>query len=319
MKCRVCYNENNNEKVLVDSVLFGGDQTFDYFRCGNCGGFQLADTEYDISAIYEEQYPAHEAVYYSNPLKRWLKKQAWSYWAKSNNPVGFLVHLQKKHQAYVELLAKLGVRRDSSIVDIGCGSGVHLRALQDYGFSDLTGFDPYYKNKSINGINIHQKHLEEVMGSYEVVMSHHTIEHAEDQLEFIMQLSRLAVENGIIIISMPLADCWEMKHYGGKCSLICPPNHIFIHSRKSFAILCEKAGLTIEREIRPFPTIFSILSSEQYKRAKIPLWDRERSHAYVGVDRTMFSKREIVEMQKKAREITRNGQHGSGYFLLKKQ
>jgi len=71
-----------------------------------------------------------------------------------------------------------GVNTQSSVLDVGCGYGEQLLALQALGFSQLTGIDPYNPSDVHLGGNlyIYKKPLGDVQQKYDVIMMHHVLE-----------------------------------------------------------------------------------------------------------------------------------------------
>ncbi|MCK7536792.1 MAG: class I SAM-dependent methyltransferase [Marinilabiliales bacterium] len=88
----------------------------------------------------------------------------------------------------------------SSVLDVGCGSGIILYDLKELGFRHLLGVDPYIKEdiEHRNGLKILKKNIHEVDGKRDLAMFHHSFEHIPDPMETMKSVSRLPSHGGVL-------------------------------------------------------------------------------------------------------------------------
>jgi len=91
--------------------------------------------------------------------------------------------------------------KDSSIVDIGCGTGSFLEYLKSNGFRNLTGIDLI--ENSDNDIEYVQKNILDYTPNYkfEVVVSNMNIEHIEELDLYINKVSNILSDEGVFVIN----------------------------------------------------------------------------------------------------------------------
>jgi len=213
-------------------------------------------------------------------------------------------------------LNALSINKDTSILDIGCGTGKSVYSLRELGFKNLLGADPYIDSdiKYNNGVRIQKKTVREVDGKWDVVMLHHTFEHIENPLETLQLIAKLLTSNGHCIIRIPIVPSYAWEHYGVNWVQLDAPRHLFLHSVKSMNILTDQCGLKIQNVVYD-STAFQFWGSEQYVR-DIPLKDK-RSYS-VNADTSIFTKKEILNFTKRARELNLTSRGDQAIFYISK-
>ena len=139
--CRLCGHQNNHVTHVAQEMMFGLEESFTYFECDSCGCLQIAHIPEDMSPYYPSNYYSL-AARDSGPPSGWRKV-----WDRSSavfslkGPNHWLPAV--KHREIYEWLKNAGVNFDSSILDVGCGSGALLLRLRNDGFTHLTGYEPH--------------------------------------------------------------------------------------------------------------------------------------------------------------------------------
>lgn len=148
------------------------------------------------------------------------------------------------------------------ILEIGCGNGAFLNALQikypDKEF-DLYGIEPNIEESTVAqgyGIKIHQgladtKEATEFFKpeSYDLVLCFELLEHLANPLLLLEQIYTSLAFNGYLIFSTPNIegmDCVVSNHNHNITHSIAPPMHLQGFSRVSLAILANKIGYHID-------------------------------------------------------------------------
>jgi 2-polyprenyl-3-methyl-5-hydroxy-6-metoxy-1,4-benzoquinol methylase len=160
-----------------------------------------------------------------------------------------------------------GLRRDSRILDVGCGNGMALRQLAEGGFTNLTGVDPFLPDtvQTPPRVRMIRGEMGDVDGQYDYIMFHHSLEHIEDQRGAIAAAAERLSRGGCLLIRVPTVSSWAWKHYREHWYQVDAPRHFVLHSVESLTQLGERAGLRVER-IRFDSNETQILWSDAYAR-----------------------------------------------------
>jgi 2-polyprenyl-3-methyl-5-hydroxy-6-metoxy-1,4-benzoquinol methylase len=107
------------------------------------------------------------------------------------------------------LLARLGVRPPSSVVDVGCGWGVTLEALERVGYRAV-GVD--VSRRALERLDRPGRTLVEAditqappdgAGGHDAVLALDVVEHLDDDRGALANLGRLASPGGVVVVSVP--------------------------------------------------------------------------------------------------------------------
>lgn len=120
--------------------------------------------------------------------------------------------------------------KKSSILDLGCGTGLDLQFYRSMGFTKLYGIDP--SQKSLNEARkILPKNIELKSGTFEkipykkgffdIVSSRHALHYSKDISLSLAEVSRVLKKGGkfIAVISHPFADALEKRDKKGNVSI----------------------------------------------------------------------------------------------------
>lgn len=106
--------------------------------------------------------------------------------------------------------AKLG---SSRILEIGCGTGYLLSRLKSMG-SDVLGIEPGPQGqagKERYGIDIIQDYFPPqiaLKGKFDIIIQYAVLEHLEDPLAFLDQISKYLSNDGFLVLSVPACDTY---------------------------------------------------------------------------------------------------------------
>lgn len=312
MQCKICSNSEENKTHAAREMMLGLRDEFTYSECSRCGCLQLVDVPADMGRYYPKDY-------YSFANKRslgsFLRNQRAAYLRNGVNPLGALMSYLYGSDEAINSITRLKLSKNASVLDIGCGSGGLLLSLKLAGFTNLTGTDPFLPNDiEANGVRLFRKLLFEVEGEFDVVMLQHAFEHMAEPQLVLKQLNKILKPDGIVILRMPVSDTHTWKHYGVNWHQLDAPRHLFIHTRKSMAIIAEGAGLAIS-EVVYDSTLMQFIVSEQYAR-DISQADK-RSYTN-NPFRSIFSLREINMFRQRAHQLNERNDGDSACFYLRK-
>lgn len=138
------------------------------------------------------------------------------------------------YRVVLKRLVIAGLRREHRILDYGCNQGLFVRFLQDAGYRNCVGYDPYVEQFSSKVA---------LQARYQFIVSLDVIEHDEEPREFLARVASLLEPGGVLCLETPnaagivLADTEEYLH------ALHVPYHTHILSRQALADLCAQQGL----------------------------------------------------------------------------
>jgi len=295
--------------------MFGYRDLFRYFQCSKCNCLQIEEFPSNMSKYYPSTYYSYQMIFCKNKIKKFLIELRDKYALYGKGLIGNLLYAKYPSEK-LRCLNLLEVKKDSSILDVGCGSGALLYSLREIGIKNLLGVDPF-NAKDIeyeNGLIIKKKEIQDVEGKWNIVMFHHSFEHISDPARTLEAVSRLLTPNGCCVIRIPIASSYAWNHYRVNWVQLDAPRHFFLHSVESMNILAGQAGLDLCNVVHD-STSFQFWGSEQYIN-DIPLSDK-RSYSQ-NPQLSIFSKREISAFAKRANELNERKQGDQAIFYLKK-
>jgi SAM-dependent methyltransferase len=309
MNCRICGNDRANTLHHAREMMFGTREAFDYLECGACGCLQLETPPADLSRFYPKDYYSYAPRPVEGPgLKARLQHRAMhhllAYRMNGRDPLGRAISLvQDKFKWVPRNVITFGSR----ILDVGCGSGALLLTLQACGFTDLTGADPFIAEdiRYPGGVRILKKDVFALEGSYDLIMLHHAFEHMDRPLEVMRRLKALLAPGGHLLIRIPVADSHAWKHYGTDWVQLDAPRHFFLHTRKSMRHLAEHSGLELVSAVSD-STAFQFIGSERYRQG-----------LSLNEEAAPFTKQQLRDFDRQARQLNAKGLGDTGTFLLR--
>jgi len=108
--------------------------------------------------------------------------------------------------------------KTARILEVGCGSGINLLMLKKKGFINLSGIEPSKGMKTNIGIPIFDS-VDEIRGSFDVILILDVLEHIPNDSAVLNQLERILTDTGKVIITVPAFNfLWSAhdelnKHY----------------------------------------------------------------------------------------------------------
>ncbi|MFL9844364.1 class I SAM-dependent methyltransferase [Flavobacterium rhizosphaerae] len=315
MECRVCGNSNNNKAYQVKEMMFGFKDNFSYYQCSECDCLQIAQIPENISKYYPENYYSFSGgIKKENFIKRFIRNKRNEYAVFSRGIIGkFLIKYFP--DATFRLLSNFPLKKNSRVLDVGCGGGLFLNYLANIGFTNLTGADPFIADDiSYDVVKIYKQSIHQIQGEWDLIMFHHSFEHISDPLETLKSVAGRLTQNGHCLIRIPVASGYAWEHYRENWVQLDAPRHFFLHTKKSMEKLVAGAGLKI-KEIVYDSTDFQFWGSEQYIKG-IPLFD-EKSYA-VNPSASIFSKEEIHSFKEKAVQLNNKNRGDMCAFIISK-
>jgi 2-polyprenyl-3-methyl-5-hydroxy-6-metoxy-1,4-benzoquinol methylase len=252
--CRICGDAGGKNRYVAREMVHGTREPFDYLLCGTCGTLYLADPPGDIGKYYENYYSVSSQAEWkpaSAPLSAGIQAACR---ASMNNPSpGSTLMLDRTLQlpAYMgfQSLYPLALRESAAILDVGCGNGFLVEALDRIGFRNVCGCDPFLPEDIAfpGGARLVKRMLADLPGGWDLIMLHHSFEHVPDPAATARLIDARLTPGGRCLLRFPNVDSVEFARYGGDWWGIHAPRHYHIYSRDSLDRIFAGTGLKIER------------------------------------------------------------------------
>lgn len=324
MLCRVCGDEGPHRVFNAEEKMYGLGHRFEYFQCGSCGCLQIAVYPANIGDYYPGDYYSYnmkrpEIRVSRNAFNAMLRRTRNRWLVEHRGWVGRVLAgvFPYTELPLPEFMIRLGIPLDAAVLDIGCGNGKLLCELANYGYSRLTGLDPFITNdlEYKNGVRVVKMPLGSFRGNYDFVMMNHSLEHMPEQNEVLSHVYRMTADAGTVLVRIPTVSSWAWEHYGLDWVALDAPRHLYLHSRESITKLAEKSGFFVH-EIVCDSIDFQCWGSEQYRRG-IPLCS-ERSR-WQNEGPGVFAEEELETFRLKTDKLNAAGRGDCIQVVLKKK
>jgi SAM-dependent methyltransferase len=229
-------------------MMYGFRDSFTYFQCASCQCLQIATIPADMAKYYPADYNGFAAPKegYFQGLKGAFRKMRYAAALFQEGMVHKAIAALFPADQY-QLLGSLPLRRDSRILDVGCGAGSYLFPLYELGMKQVQGVDPFIASPLVypNGYRVTKSFIHQMTGTWDVVIYNHSFEHVPDPLENLQAVERLLHPEGTCIIRIPTVSSYAWEHYRTNWFQLDAPRHFYLHSIQSMDLLARQAGLKL--------------------------------------------------------------------------
>ncbi|MFC1633031.1 class I SAM-dependent methyltransferase [Patescibacteria group bacterium] len=316
--CRICGDMQGHRCYDVPEMMYGTKETFSYFSCGRCQTLQIVKLPKNLSKYYPKTYYSYQkdpASKYINPLIRWIREKRDNYAIFGTGTLGKYFY-KRWPEVALHSLSEINLTYNSKILDVGSGQGALAYALENAGFTEVAGVDPFIEKtiKYPNGLVIHKKELKDIEGQWDLIMFHHSFEHLGNPLETLEQVKTKLKAGGTCLIRVPTVSSYAWKKYKTNWVALDAPRHLVIPSLMGVDIMAYKTGFEVDKIIFD-SSAMQFWGSEQYKK-DIAL-TAENSYAK-NPSKSIFTSEKIQEYEQKAQELNEQKQGDSIAIYLKK-
>jgi 2-polyprenyl-3-methyl-5-hydroxy-6-metoxy-1,4-benzoquinol methylase len=260
--CRVCGGKGQADFSGTD-LMFGGDRTFHYHRCGNCGlvyQHPLPDAA-DIAAFYPENY-----IVYVEPTRTAFTARERLYLKTRLGYTQLETPATARPRVVNDVIPRV---TNGRLLDIGCGNGEYLLRMKSIGWQ-CKGVEFNDKAASIcrrHGLDIFQGNLVDANledASFDFVTAHHLIEHVPDPHALMKEIARILRPGGTLLIRTPDSESLGRKVFGRYWYANDVPRHLYLYSEKNLTLLANQHGLDCRLTLKPVKPKL-VLRSLDYK------------------------------------------------------
>jgi SAM-dependent methyltransferase len=325
--CPACGGTAQEAPVVAREMMFGRDECFAYLVCAGCGTLRLADVPGDMGQYYPADYYSididPEAALGRPGVRQFATSVSRSilFGRRTVASAAQRVVRMRQFHSFVNVVdqvafAGLPAGRGSAVLDVGCGSGIIVYALGLAGIRTSVGVDPFAPGdrRFDTGARLQRSDLEEVEGTFDLVMFHHSLEHVPDPGASLAAAAERLAPGGRILVRMPTVSSDAYREYGADWVQLDAPRHISLFSRAGVDALAARHGLRVAA-VRDDSTSFQFWGSEQVRRG-IPLM-APTSHLISERD-SVFSGEQIAGWEGRAGRLNAAGRGDQAAWVLVK-
>ena len=235
--------------LSVREMMFGTRERFTYEECASCKTLQLSDPPSDMGRYYpaDDYYSLHvedPAPAQHRPRYRILMDVC-----RRMPSLPDRLYAAGRLPQWTRWFAGLSVSTSTPILDVGSGAGTLLHVLAADGFSNVVGVDPHVKASRTfaDGSRLIKGELGDVDGHFDIVMFHHSLEHVADPGAALSSAHRVLNKGGVVIVRIPVADCYAFATYGEDWVAFDAPRHLVLFTTEGFMKLAHASGYDVNR------------------------------------------------------------------------
>jgi SAM-dependent methyltransferase len=235
--CRVCGGSKGSPLVLPET-LYGTGESFDYWRCQECGCYQIASIPDDMGRFYPSEY------YSFTKPKAGILRAAKLRAAALGFRLGVdILRRNDPMRPLLTFLPKTGGR----VVDIGSGTAwliYHLSLLGHH----CTAVDPFADAKAMPwGVRFLKCTIDKVPGEYDLVMLMDSLEHMPDPHQAFASIARLISPTGVATLRVPIVPNSVWQEFGDCWPGLDPPRHLYTFTLDALHLLAREHGLRVRK------------------------------------------------------------------------
>lgn len=259
-ECPVC-KKNNFDFFIKAKDHTVSNEVFDICICKNC------------QFKFTQNVPSEEEIgkYYASE----------DYISHSDTQEGFINKLYHFARSYMLNSKKTLVnnclprsadsQNGKKLLDIGCGTGYFLNAMQEDKW-DVVGIEPDDGARKICidkfKLPVHSnEHLFELPKlSMNVISMWHVLEHIHRLDDYLAQIHSLLKSDGRFIVAVPNCDSHDANKYNEVWAAWDVPRHLYHFTPPTMELLMKNNGFNlVTKHLMPFDAFYVSLLSERYK------------------------------------------------------
>lgn len=326
-KCRACGGRVSSGHLNAKEMMFGRGESFTYDDCGECSSLSLRDIPEDLSQYYPADYYSididPEEALGGPGVRQLVRVLTRSVLLGRGRLAAIALKVMKRRQlhTFVSLMNSVSLTGavqgpHTSVLDVGCGSGVLVYALGLSGMTSSVGVDPFAPTERDFdcGARLLRRELADVDGLFDLVMFHHSLEHVPDPSASLADAARRLKTGGRVLVRVPTVSSLAYQEYGKDWVQFDAPRHITLFSVPGMERLAANNGFRIVA-IRYDSTAFQFWGSEQV-RAGVPLM--APTSRLVSERNSMFTQKQINEWDEQSRMLNATNRGDQAVWVLER-
>lgn len=176
-----------------------------------------------------------------------------NYWGVIKDPDGNLRNrIEEKDKFLANLKSELRFINElppSKILDVGCGLGFMLSGIDDKHEKFGLEVSSFACEHAKQYAAIYNSPIEDAPisdNSFDVVVSHHVIEHVDRPEEFLGKIKKILKNDGMLILSTPDFECVCARAYKENYRMLFDKTHVNLFSFKSLKKMLLDFGFEVQ-------------------------------------------------------------------------
>jgi len=276
--CNVC-GSDDVKKLFSNKDYTVSNELFDILTCNNCAFTWTHNppNSEEIGKYYiSEDYISHSDV------KESFRDRIYHFarW--------FMLNRKCK------LVDKYSKSKQGLMIDIGCGTGYFLNAMQQRGWETL-GFEPSADARRVAKMNFNidvlpSNELPNFTKKVDVVTMWHVLEHIHDLSGYLNKIKDMLNESGLFVVAVPNISSYDANLYKSEWAAIDAPRHLWHFNTGSISQLLDKHGFYIEEYYRmPLDAFYVSMLSQKNVSHKIN-WFKVLKDGIIGLMKSITNK-----------------------------
>jgi SAM-dependent methyltransferase len=182
-----------------------------------------------------------------------------AYWGTVVDPDGNVRDRLRERQKHLEdvkaELAFINRQKPGRLLDVGCGLGFMLSGTDDAWEKHGTELSAFAAKHAGQYGKIFHGELHDALypaEHFDLVVTHHVIEHVEDPVRFIGEIHRVLRCGGLLVLGTPDFDSGCARRFGENYRLLHDPTHVSLFSNESMHRFLRDHGFVIDEVDYPF-------------------------------------------------------------------
>jgi 2-polyprenyl-3-methyl-5-hydroxy-6-metoxy-1,4-benzoquinol methylase len=256
--CNLC---GANDEELIYIFELGNSQQVRLVSCRCCGLKYLnpRPNKSEIQKYYEHDYYSYKQLTcaqagklnFFEKLRAYIRETTFKYYYGDKNQIGIFGTFIAKAGAKRFISAPKDIQK-GSILDVGCGDGLFLSPLKDYGWqvygtelSELVA-----RRARRGGINMRCGELTDLKyeaNFFEIVRMLSVLEHTYDPMAYLREAGRVLKPKGYLILEVPNFDSIAKRVFKKDWVGLDIPRHLYHFQPKTLKEMLKKSGFNVDR------------------------------------------------------------------------
>ena len=245
-RCPACGSANLQHRFFQSTSGFMSVPNVWHDKCQNCNTVfvnpQPSKNELDRFYADQETEAQVENSVLSSSLSRYFDPEKREYFINNR----------------VKPICKY-LKPSSSLLDIGCGTGVFVRFMKDVGYTvrgiDLSRKSIEYGQEKLNlssELSVNDWQSLPSVETYDAITAWTVIEHLPDPEAFLQKCNMALKHDGILLLEFPTVDSLLWRKLQSFFFWVMPPYHLVLFSRQGMQTLLSRTGFKLV-ETHPMP------------------------------------------------------------------
>ena len=229
--CNLCHHESARLVYEVEDTNYGQPGVFSIVECSHCGLVYLnpRPKASEIGAFYlADQYHPFRAIQQTHNIRP----------------------NKMQRQRAAKIAAMFGHGTGGTVLDVGCGNGLFLLAMQAHGWQ-VQGVEPNetavaFANERLNlPVTVGDIFQISLLESFDLITFWDVLEHTHSPKDVLLQANLLLKPDGVLAINVPNWASWERELFKEQWIALDAPRHLYHFSPETLTTMLNGCGFDL--------------------------------------------------------------------------